>query len=835
MKRLVTGFLACAMALLLYSAALAEVPHLMNYQGVLTDAGGSPVDSTHDLTFKIYADSAWAAPALWTEDHTGVDVDNGVFNVILGTLTPLPEGLFADGERWIGLTVDSDTEMTPRMRITSVPWALRAAAADTALYVGPHDHNDLYYTKTELSTPGSINEPSNPVDWSKLKGVPPGFADGVDDGGAEPDSVWTIAGDNMYSTVAGNVGIGETFPAAKLDVGGDINTSSSYSIEGSVVLDVDGTSLAVGKATGGAETGYNNTFVGYGAGQSNTTGIMNCFMGWFAGSGSDAGELNTFIGTQSGGGIDNGSENVAIGHYAGLLLGDGNRNVMVGAAAGSDNSGDGNVFLGYGAGRNEHGSDKLYIASGLSDTDVLIYGDFGRRVLGIGTTNPDQTLDVAGTAEVEGFKMPTGADSGYVLTCDASGVGTWQPGTALFDGDWVIAGNNMYSALPGSIGVGTSSPSAKLDVRGPVNVGSSGNGHTVRFYGSTANSELHWNPINGALSAGRWAYAGGSGSYCFAAGEGATASADWAIALGHGVVASDWAAVAMGNATTASGGYSTAMGSATTASGSISTAMGYSTAATGYTSISMGRWLRAGPSDETVVLGSGVGEGDSLVNNIESSLMVGFRSDRPTLFVGPASGAGTTGKVGIGTTSPAHELHIIGTVQIGSAETVADSGTYTLATNANWVCATDGGRRLGSSTKRWSEVWAVDGTINTSDVRLKQGIADLPYGLAEIMQLHPVSFVWRDRPEAGRRLGLIAQEVQPVISEVVASEEMTVAEGRDGSSLTTRPAENLGIYYSQLVPVLVKAIQEQQGLIDLQARKIDELEARIAKMENRQH
>lgn len=46
--------------------------------------------------------------------------------------------------------------------------------------------------------------------------------------------------------------------------------------------------------------------------------------------------------------------------------------------------------------------------------------------VGIGTFNPAEKLDVAGTASISGFKMTTGASSGYVLTSDAFGNGTWQ-------------------------------------------------------------------------------------------------------------------------------------------------------------------------------------------------------------------------------------------------------------------------------------------------------------------------------------------------------------------------------------------------------------------------
>ena len=48
------------------------------------------------------------------------------------------------------------------------------------------------------------------------------------------------------------------------------------------------------------------------------------------------------------------------------------------------------------------------------------------RNLGVGVLNPTVKLDVDGTAQVQGFRMPTGAVSGYVLTSDSSGNATWE-------------------------------------------------------------------------------------------------------------------------------------------------------------------------------------------------------------------------------------------------------------------------------------------------------------------------------------------------------------------------------------------------------------------------
>ena len=89
--------------------------------------------------------------------------------------------------------------------------------------------------------------------------------------------------------------------------------------------------------------------------------------------------------------------------------------------------------------------------------------------VGIGTTSPTQKLDVAGTAQVTGFKMPTGATSGYVLTSDALGVGTWLAaasggsGTTNYVPKFTAAtalGNSAIFESGGNVGIGTTSPAA---------------------------------------------------------------------------------------------------------------------------------------------------------------------------------------------------------------------------------------------------------------------------------------------------------------------------------------------------------------------------------------
>ncbi len=105
---------------------------------------------------------------------------------------------------------------------------------------------------------------------------------------------------------------------------------------------------------------------------------------------------NTLLGKSAGRDlITGGKHNTFIGFKSGLKTTTGDRNTFLGSLAGRDNIiGTGNVFIGFQAGMNETGSNKLYI--GNSKNNTLIYGDFLTGKVGIGTTDPEQKLHVAG-------------------------------------------------------------------------------------------------------------------------------------------------------------------------------------------------------------------------------------------------------------------------------------------------------------------------------------------------------------------------------------------------------------------------------------------------------
>jgi hypothetical protein len=103
------------------------IPHMVNYQGMLTDDLGDPPSGPHNLTFRIYDDTT-GGNLEWSESQNGVQVEDGLFNVILGRMTPL--NLAFDEQYWLEVQVDSDT--MPRLRFTSVGYAYRAKIADSA-------------------------------------------------------------------------------------------------------------------------------------------------------------------------------------------------------------------------------------------------------------------------------------------------------------------------------------------------------------------------------------------------------------------------------------------------------------------------------------------------------------------------------------------------------------------------------------------------------------------------------------------------------------------------------------------------------------------------------
>lgn len=114
--RLLAATIACLEA----GHVLAQrAPDTLSFQGFVTDPGGTPLNATVPMTFKLYKNGA----SVWTETQPSVMVTNGVFDVILGSNTTLRPITF-DQPIDLGITVGADPEISPRTPLASAPFAL---------------------------------------------------------------------------------------------------------------------------------------------------------------------------------------------------------------------------------------------------------------------------------------------------------------------------------------------------------------------------------------------------------------------------------------------------------------------------------------------------------------------------------------------------------------------------------------------------------------------------------------------------------------------------------------------------------------------------------------
>ena len=176
----------------------------------------------------------------------------------------------------------------------------------------------------------------------------------------------------------------------------------------------------------------------------------------------------------------------------------------------------------------------------------------------------------------------------------------------------------------------------------------------------------------------------------------------------------------------------------------------------------------------------------------------------------------STGKVGINNTNPTYQLDV--------------NGTFSINDNSNqliyqWgeLYPVSGWSSLGNYGYMRNEVHAYQAffyycDVYYSDASLKSNIQDLPSASERVKGLRPVTYKMKPSEKAGQeadkkaeteQMGFIAQEMQKIFPEIVVEDKNGV----------------LGIRYTELIPVLVKAFQEQQQVIDDLKARVEALEA----------
>lgn len=165
-------------------------------------------------------------------------------------------------------------------------------------------------------------------------------------------------------------------------------------------------------------------------------------------------------------------------------------------------------------------------------------------------------------------------------------------------------------------------------------------------------------------------------------------------------------------------------------------------------------------------------------------------------------------------------------IGIGSQEYLLD-GIFQTHINTGFAPTTHMFHDLGYSTsdRAWDDVYA-DDFVNVSDLREKHDVVNLTYGLEEVLKMRPVAYKLNRDPFGETKLGLIAQEVLPLVKEVVKTHDHKILD-ESTSSFEEVELERMGMSYQELIPVLIKATQEQNDLIKNQQLLIEELQKEV--------
>jgi hypothetical protein len=229
----------------------------------------------------------------------------------------------------------------------------------------------------------------------------------------------------------------------------------------------------------------------------------------------------------------------------------------------------------------------------------------------------------------------------------------------------------------------------------------------------------------------------------------------------------------------------------------------------------------------------------------------------------------SSGNVGIGTTSPTRKLEISGASAAGSSIEIANINTQSTTTaaisttgttysysgvggsttwyygsktvalgtdsanpiqfisnNSERMRITTGGEVYIAGTAdqgaynlqcNGTGVWGAGAYVNGSDARIKENIASIDSGLDVVNKLNPVTYTYKEEwsKDQSTQTGFIAQEL------LVALEGKNYVDG-----IVQQGGSYMSVAYQNIIPILTKAIQEQQTIInDLKAR-IETLEAK---------
>lgn len=686
------------LVLIIIPRTALAVPEAINYQGYLTDAEGNPLNGDVAMTFRIYSVEI-SGTELWSETHAAVTVMEGVFNVVLGSSAPISQGML-DGDRYLGITVGADSEMVPRMKLTSSAYAIRAGYAESMAdgSVTTSTLLDTAVTETKIA--------SAAVSSAKLASTSV-TTDKIATGAVTGTKVAT------GSLTATHLQDGTALAEILDDDGPDSGLNADY------LDNYDSTAFSL--------SGHNHdaTYVNVGETNSIATGMIQ-------NAAVTKGKLS------------------AAGGTSGQVLGTDGTNLVW-----------------------QSGSPGV----GWVDDGTVVRLATGTDNVGIGTTTPSSKLEMLGieplitlntTGSLSGLRMQQNGSNKWQLA--------WNSGSAyLYFYDFSSpAGTRMViQDGTGNVGIGTASPSSKLDVAGlnpiiSLDKTSGDQAGLALQQNNTDRWRIMWS--EGAQYLSFWNSGGDVGTKMVIK--------DTTGNVGIGTHVPAEKLVVAGNFRIQDSGNTKAYRLRTSGSALDFDFFNANMYFSGYDSL----------GNQSIIM---------LLNNERKN-------------------------VGIGTTDPAenHRLQVSGAGTQYSRAGYFSNGwsghTATVILAKTDIGIDAGGSNIGVEGHGGINDFYASGPGtnygSASSIRWKSNIQEIDGALEKIMKLRGVYFDWDEEHGGLHDMGFIAEEVGEVIPEIVSYET-------DGVYAS-------GVDYGAITPVLVQAIKEQQ-------RQIEELKAQIAELRKR--
>jgi hypothetical protein len=474
------------------------------------------------------------------------------------------------------------------------------------------------------------------------------------------------------------------------------------------------------------------------------------------------------------------------------------------------------------------------------------------QCIGIGTSQPAALLDVYGYISVDGYPLlvPAGDQSNISIGNGSLVANPFDPVSVA------NAGTNNTAAGELALGLNAGGiNNSALGGQGALRDNTTGSNNSA--IGTLAIS----NNITGTGNSAAGGCAGSFDPYCFYSSNAtyvpptsdSTGFGNYNTAIGYGSLSGnngDWN-VAVGvytgqakvKSTSSRNTYAGDSALNNIAAGNDNVALGVDTLSrntTGNNNIALGQesfaspallyWGSTVPPTMTGSFNIGIGNsvGDMTIRTGSNNVLIGNGADVPhdmnnflnldgaiiatcanwqnvSSLINDSTCSGLGPKVGLGLSVitqyavppsmavPQNTLDVNGNGSIGFTNTAAPANGLIVAANVG----------IGTSVPDQTFALYVNGPVHassfdsTSDVRLKEDIQPIAYGLDTVMHLRPVGFDWKNQShdwQQRHQIGLIAQQVEPVVPEVVS----TAKDSDHTKSLA----------YGSLMPVLIKAIQE---------------------------